>query len=253
MNQLNPMRSFYNRGSITHWCFLEYFDSDRFISSQLLPSNGSLPIPPGRQILDIGGPDSPGRGKILEFNGGGEYFGIDISPTSHGTIWDGRIIPFKDSSFDFVLVTWMIHYVDNPVQLLVEVARVLKPNGKVLIVAPIISPISGSIDEYREGFTSDLWRFTLPGIRRILPNELTPVVEKSFGGLGSLLAWPLHAYWLKGIRNSRMAIKIPALLGLPLFAVISVLVNGIGLLINYLDRSNMFTSAIGLVAKKATK
>ena len=243
------MRFFYNKGSIAHWCFLEYFESDRFIASELNSSGTILPIPLGLKFLDVGCQDSPWREKILELNQGG-YFGIDVVPTSHGTIWNGGVIPFNDSSFDFVLVTWMIHYVYDPRQLMVEVGRVLKPNGKVLIVAPIISPISGSVDEYIESFTSDFWRFTLSGIRRILPDELSPIVEKEFGGLGSILAWPLHAYWLKGIRSRRVLVKIPSLFGLPLFALFSVLANLIGLLINYLDRSKMFPSSIGLVAKK---
>lgn len=45
-------------------------------------------------------------------------------------------LPFADDSFDIVLVAHAIEYTGNQIGLLEEAWRVLKPNGKILIIAP---------------------------------------------------------------------------------------------------------------------
>lgn len=44
-------------------------------------------------------------------------------------VYDGGILPFKDKSFDIVTMIEVIEHVDNPVLILSEVRRVLKPEG----------------------------------------------------------------------------------------------------------------------------
>ena len=45
---------------------------------------------------------------------------------------DGLALPFADSSFDAILIVHVLHLVDDPGRVLVEVQRVLRPGGMVL-------------------------------------------------------------------------------------------------------------------------
>jgi ubiquinone/menaquinone biosynthesis C-methylase UbiE len=47
--------------------------------------------------------------------------------------YDGRRMPFTDSAFDAAYMVWVIHLVDDQRALLREVARVLRPNGRLVI------------------------------------------------------------------------------------------------------------------------
>jgi len=44
------------------------------------------------------------------------------------------LLPFPDSSFDFVITASAFHYFDSPIEALREMRRVLKPNGKLIIM-----------------------------------------------------------------------------------------------------------------------
>lgn len=46
---------------------------------------------------------------------------------------DATALPFPDGSFDLVVSNFLLHHLAEPVQLLDEAARVLKPGGRVLI------------------------------------------------------------------------------------------------------------------------
>jgi phosphatidylethanolamine/phosphatidyl-N-methylethanolamine N-methyltransferase len=47
---------------------------------------------------------------------------------------DGQAMLFQDQQFDYVILSHVIAVVDNPELLMAEVLRVLKPEGKVLIL-----------------------------------------------------------------------------------------------------------------------
>lgn len=49
---------------------------------------------------------------------------------------DGIKLPFKNDSFDGVICVEVIEHVDNPIALLEEVSRVLKPGGYFLLTTP---------------------------------------------------------------------------------------------------------------------
>jgi SAM-dependent methyltransferase len=52
----------------------------------------------------------------------------------------GEHLPFGDASFDAVLAFWSLNHVSDPEQVLREVARVLKPSGKALLVLEDMPP-----------------------------------------------------------------------------------------------------------------
>lgn len=49
--------------------------------------------------------------------------------------------PYKDKTFDYVVLTEVIEHLENPHQTVRECNRILKPNGKVIITTPNITNI----------------------------------------------------------------------------------------------------------------
>ena len=98
--------------------------------------------------------------------------GIDISPKMlqklldkrndaavFPTVGDAHYLPFADDSIDVVLVTHVFHLVDNPLAVLAEIRRVLKPGGCLLHTfgrygyADAMQPISEAWRPYSEKST----------------------------------------------------------------------------------------------------
>lgn len=68
-------------------------------------------------------------------------------PTDRILIGVGEDLPFTDESFDFVLSQQVLEHVNDPERVLVEIKRVLRPGGEVLIAAP--NYMSFSENHYR--------------------------------------------------------------------------------------------------------
>jgi len=100
--------------------------------------------PPQLQVLDVG----CGIGKTDRFLAErlGGLTGVDVStesilrarsdnPTVRYESYDGRHLPFQDGAFDAGFCICVLHHVppDERVPLLVEVSRVLKPGGLLMI------------------------------------------------------------------------------------------------------------------------
>ena len=104
---------------------------------------------PGERVLDVG--SGPGflALEIGEVVGpSGQVFGIDISETllnvakarSAQQPWvefrygDAARLPFPDNYFDIVISTQVLEYVTNVNAVLIEIYRVLRPGGRVVLV-----------------------------------------------------------------------------------------------------------------------
>jgi SAM-dependent methyltransferase len=96
------------------------------------------------RVLDAG----CGRGEVLaSFKREGvpvDYFGVDLGvgdPT-----WEFRVtavadlhrLPFSDGAFDKVICTDVLEHVDRPDVVFGELARVLRPGGKLLLAVPFV-------------------------------------------------------------------------------------------------------------------
>jgi SAM-dependent methyltransferase len=99
-------------------------------------------LPRGR-LLDLG----CGDGKLVEFmqDRGWQAEGIDFDPaavenaTRRGLRVEVGTLQAKhypDNSFDAIILSHFIEHVHEPVRLLIECHRVLKPGGRVLILTP---------------------------------------------------------------------------------------------------------------------
>jgi SAM-dependent methyltransferase len=92
------------------------------------------------EILDVGDTD----GLMLKHLGK-TGLGFNLAPAavknieSNGVaakLGDGQQLPFDDASFDYVLCFETLEHVENPHQLLLELARVCRPDGRVFVSIP---------------------------------------------------------------------------------------------------------------------
>lgn len=103
----------------------------------------------GKKVLDVGF----GSGGIsMAFAlAGASVSGVDVDPElkeiaektlvaenlkADLKIYDGRIFPFFDDYFDFVVCSSVLEHVSYPEEVLKEILRVLKPSGRVFLSLP---------------------------------------------------------------------------------------------------------------------
>lgn len=117
----------------------------------------------GLDCLDVGCGDRPYEYLFKD----AKYIGIDVEVSGRDltkkkpdVFYDGINIPFEQSSFDLVFCTQVLEHVNNPGNLLNEMYRVLKPNGRLVVSLPFCW------QEHEEPF--DFLRFSSFGITHLL-------------------------------------------------------------------------------------
>lgn len=133
-------------------------------------------------VIDIGGKKKNKRGEFrppLNQVASWEYANIDDS-TKPDYCCSAESIPVDDGRFDVVLLCEVLEHVENPTKVLVEVRRVLKKGGTVMISVPFLSPLHA--DPY------DFQRWSDTKLRSVLEDvgfkkiDITPM-----GGLWSVI------------------------------------------------------------------
>ncbi|HEY1075965.1 MAG TPA: methyltransferase domain-containing protein [Fontimonas sp.] len=126
---------------------------------------------PGR-LLDVGCGTQPYR----EFFHSNEYWGIEVlAQGQHGSrkladaYFDGSRIPFADQSFDAVFCSQVLEHVFQPDDFLKELARVTKPDGRLLLTVPFVW------DEHEQPY--DYGRYSSFGLKALLARHGFEVAE----------------------------------------------------------------------------
>jgi len=97
------------------------------------------------KILDVGCRDGMWLW-MLHKNKFKNLFGIDISKKAlemaskkghNVTRGDAQKLPFPDEEFNFVSIIHTLEHCPEPLKVLAEIKRVLKPNGRILVVVPL--------------------------------------------------------------------------------------------------------------------
>lgn len=99
------------------------------------------------KVLDVGCHSGLFTNLLTDSIDSSEVYGIDISSEAvmyakkrikggHFVTGDAHTLPFKDSFFDEVFCLEMLEHVENPSQVISEIKRVLKKNGKGIILIP---------------------------------------------------------------------------------------------------------------------
>lgn len=86
---------------------------------------------------------------------------LDVAAESIQVFGDGNRLPFRTASLDTVLSTEVLEHLPTPAACVADMARVLKPGGKLLLTVPFSQPL--------HELPSDYWRFT--------PSALAVLVE----------------------------------------------------------------------------
>jgi len=88
------------------------------------------------------------------------YVASDFARSSAADVrCDGARLPFREKAFDCALCTQVLEHVPDPLCVLVEIARVLRPGGLLLLTVPLNSGIHMAPDDY--------FRFTEYGLREL--------------------------------------------------------------------------------------
>ncbi|MGZ7008428.1 MAG: class I SAM-dependent methyltransferase, partial [Ilumatobacteraceae bacterium] len=121
----------------------------KYVSAWQLPIDW-LEIPSGGVALDIGsGPGNVTASLARAAGAGGLALGMDISepmlaravdaqagPNVGFLRADAQHLPFRDATFDAVTSLAVLQLIPDPSATLAEIARVLKPGGRVAIMVP---------------------------------------------------------------------------------------------------------------------
>ncbi len=188
-----------------------------FVNEQNLKNDQKI------NLLDIG----VGRGRSMQFtdvtgaSGNIAFFGIDSSPKRLATIYcpqrwtlkncdisNGKI-PFDSEMFDIVVCEQVIEHLDNPTPSLLEMSRLLRPGGLLIIgtaatwpgvslayryLVPIFDRFMGIKRGHQQIFTC--WSF-----KRLIKNTGDFSILKTRGfriASGGLIAWlENYRFWYR--------------------------------------------------------
>src|SRR5690606_7297991 len=127
----------------------------------------------GGRVMDVGCGTKPYE-KL--FSRATEYVGVDLAVSGHDhhdskvdVFYDGKTLPFPSQSFDAVVCFQVLEHVFNIDELIVEMRRVLKPGGLLLVSLPL------TWDEHEIPY--DFARYTSFGIKHILSKHHFSVLK----------------------------------------------------------------------------
>ena len=195
---LNPKLS--KRSIDTFWIRTQIKES---LSKNLKSLNGKL--------LDVGAGDQPYRDFIISSSNISEYCPLDLENNDRykkcENTWDGKIMPFRNDSFDSAIATEVLEHCPDPNKTISEIFRVLKPGGFFFFTVPFIWPL--------HLVPHDEFRYTPFSLRRILKEEgFFDIAVSSCGGWNATLAhflglWARRAGHSKIFKDSISLLLIP--------------------------------------------
>jgi SAM-dependent methyltransferase len=131
-------------------------------------------------LLDLGAGNQPFK---VWYSGLAEKcVSVDVTPAPGLDVLSlAAPLPFRSDSFDTVLCTQVLEHVHDAEAVVSEIARILKPGGRVIITTPFLYPTHEA--------PFDFWRTTHLGLRSVLTRhglEVDTVAAQ--GGPGLLVS-----------------------------------------------------------------
>jgi len=132
-------------------------------------------LPAGSRLLDAGAGMQPYRkfcGHLRyvaqdfgAYDGLGDRTGLQTTTFDYGQldhVCDLLAIPETDGAFDAVLCTEVIEHVPDPIRVLHELSRLLRPGGRLILTAPFCSASHFAPYHFHTGFTRYFYEHHLP-------------------------------------------------------------------------------------------
>jgi SAM-dependent methyltransferase len=157
---MNPLKRWFLGSPIYNFNLVE---RDRWVSRQ------AAAVPPGSWVLDVGAGSCPYRHHFSGCTYKTQDF-VALSPEQlrdkqgYGQIdyvCDATDIPVEDGAFDVVLCTEVLEHVPDPVRVVRELGRVLRPGGTILLTAPLGSGLHQLPFHFYGGYTPFWYSKTL--------------------------------------------------------------------------------------------
>ncbi len=183
-------------------------------------------LPPSSRVLIVGG-GTIGRGLNAIYESDEiEVVAFDIYiSTNLQVVADGHQIPFKDSSFDAVILQAVLEHVLDPAAVVADVWRVLRPTGIVYAETPFLQQV-------HEG-AYDFQRFTESG-HRWLFRRFECIKAGAVSGPAHQLLWSIN-YTVRSLFRSRKVGLVARTIALP-----------IAFLDRFVDESHAIDTACGV-------
>jgi SAM-dependent methyltransferase len=193
----------------------------RRLLDDLEPALRSL-APPGGVVLDVFCGSRPYDDL---FPPGARVVGMDVDDL-YGTadIVTTEFLPGPDGAYDAVTCIEGFHYVRDPERDVAELARVLRPGGRVLVSLPLVWEYDRETMERR---------FTGPELEALFADwEDVRVVENG----GRSVAWTLLTGSMLRAAERYVELRLPRRLAGAAFRAVYAALNGLGLALEALER-----------------
>jgi SAM-dependent methyltransferase len=146
-------------------------------------------------LLDVGCGEKPYEDIFLPYVQ--SYVGVEHEGAFNATsasargkpdvLYSGSRLPFDDGAFDTVLSVQVLEHTPRPSELLREMARVLRPGGLLILMAPFSFRLHEEPHDY--------YRYTPHGLRELCQRVGLDVTDvRAQGNLWSLLGHKLNTY-----------------------------------------------------------
>jgi SAM-dependent methyltransferase len=155
----------------------------------------AAPMARGR-LLDVGCGDKPYESIFRPYVNA--YVGVEHEATFAKTqaskrvgrpdaLYDGIRLPFEDATFDTVLNVEVLEHTPDPQRLVDEMARVLRPDGLLIMSTPFSFRLHEEPHDY--------FRYTPHGLRELLTRAgMAPIEQWAQGALWSVVVHKLNSY-----------------------------------------------------------
>lgn len=210
--------------------FRDRIQVNRYESYRLL-EQAQREVPAGAHVLDAGA----GEGQYKPYFNHTRYVGLDLAVGDNSwnyakldVLGDLRHLPFAENSFEAAVCIQTLEHVNEPMRVINEIGRVLKPAGRLYLSAPM------SWHQHQK--PHDYFRYTSFGFRYLLEQSGMRVLDmRPMGGYFWFLSFNLQMlhYWLFPKPNTLLKQLLQLTLKLPTQVIFFFLLP---LLFFYLDR-----------------